>query len=286
MIEWKEVLQDILSGAAVLAIGGVGGWFTRIFLKEKKDSTKVSERKNEIYQPLIYDLEKYSNFNWTIREKVKVSFLSDVVNNQYKFALDEELFNNCNYLYSIISEYNRIDSIKVAHSVIVDIFKEGYKEIYGSIIAGVVSNIDRYGNEWEEEIIAAPVMTIQELNFSKDIENLLLNEGIYADEVCVDAEESLYLPIYLQLKTIYQQSLNVVINGQKYVNPQPIIELKMLPEEYIALNYDFFERYNNDCRIIRKNELREEIIYGSQAIVQDLKERIEKIIKKYELEEV
>ena len=83
MIEWKEVLQDILSGAAVLAIGGVGGWFTRIFLKEKKDSTKVSERKNEIYQPLIYDLEKYSNFNWTIREKVKVSFLSDVVNNQY-----------------------------------------------------------------------------------------------------------------------------------------------------------------------------------------------------------
>ena len=80
--------------------------------------------------------------------------------------------------------------------------------------------------------------------------------------------------------------MHVVINGKKYIHPKPIIELTMLPEEYMALNFDFFAEYNNDDRIKRKYELREEIMYTSQAIVQTLKERIEKIIKIYEVEEI
>lgn len=286
MIDWTQVLQDIFSGTALLAIGGIGGWFSRVFFKEKKDASKVLERKNKVYQPLIDDLEKYSNFSLNILEKVKTPFLTNIIINQYKFALDDELLNKCNYLYSVINEYNSIDAIRVAHSIIADIFEAGYKEIYGSIVAGVINNCDRDGNEWEEEVIAEPVQIIRDLNLSKDIESLLLNEGFYADEVCVDAENSLYVPIYLQLKRIYQQSLNVIINGKKYKNPQPVIKLEMLPEEYIALNFDFFEKYNKDDRIERKHFLREEIIYNTQAIVQELKEHIEKITKKYEFEEM
>lgn len=58
----------------------------------------------------------------------------------------------------------------------------------------------------------------------------------------------------------------------------------MLPEEYIALHYDFFDLYNADERIKKKYELREEIIYTSQSIVQSLKETIDQIIKIYEVE--
>ena len=54
----------------------------------------------------------------------------------------------------------------------------------------------------------------------------------------------------------------------------------------MALHFDFFAEYNSDDRIKKKHELREEIIYTSQAIVQTLKERIEKIIKNYEVEEI
>lgn len=79
-------------------------------------------------------------------------------------------------------------------------------------------------------------------------------------------------------------ALNVIVNGEKYIKPKPVIELKILPEEYIALHYEFFEIYNNDERIKKKYELREEIIYTSQAIVQSLKETIDQIIKIYELE--
>lgn len=33
-------------------------------------------------------------------------------------------------------------------------------------------------------------------NYSKEIESLLLNEGMYSDEVCVDEENVIYMPIY------------------------------------------------------------------------------------------
>ena len=60
----------------------------------------------------------------------------------------------------------------------------------------------------------------------------------------------------------------------------------MLPEEYMALNYDFFEIYNNDERIKKKYELQEDIIYTSQSIIQSLKEIICQIVQKYEVEEI
>ncbi|MDD2972760.1 MAG: hypothetical protein PHE02_11595 [Lachnospiraceae bacterium] len=96
----------------------------------------------------------------------------------------------------------------------------------------------------------------------------------------------MYEPIYLQLKRIYSSALNVIINGKQVKKSEPVIELRMLPEEYMAYHYDFFEAYNSNEKIKRKYELRENIIYSSQDIVQVLKEKIEKIVRVYEVEEI
>lgn len=282
-MDWNEILKEVISGSILIAVGGVAGWFGGLF-KGKKESSRAIERKNEIYQPLIDEIEKYADFEWSIREKVKAPLLKDIVNNAYKYGIGDEIQNQCNHLSETINEYNSVDSVRVAHSIIVGIFEKGYAEIYGSIVDGILYQSDRDGNEWEEEVIAEPVQVVLQSNYSKEIESLLLNEGMFSDEVCVDEENALYLPIYLQLKRIYQLSLDVIVNGKKFINPNPVIELKMLPEEYMALNYDFFELYNNDERIKKKYELREEIIYTSQAIVQSLKETINQIIKIYEVE--
>lgn len=284
-MDWNAILKEVISGSILIVVGGIAGWFGGLF-KGKKESSRAIERKNEIYQPLIDEIEKYSDFDWTIREKIKVPFLKDIVNNSYKYGIRDEILNQCNYLFDIINDYNSVDSIKVAHSIIVSIFEKGYAEIYGSIVDGISYQSDRDGNEWEEEIIAEPVQVVRQSNYSKEIENLLYNEGMYSDEVCVDEENAIYMPIYIQLKRIYHLALNVIVNGKEYIKPKPTIELNMLPEEYIALHYDFFEIYNNDERIKKKYELREEIIYMSQAIVQSLKETIDQIIKIYEAEEL
>lgn len=284
-MDWNAILKEVISGSILIVVGGIAGWFGGLF-KGKKESSRAIERKNEIYQPLIDEIEKYSDFDWTIREKIKVPFLKDIVNNSYKYGIRDEILDQCNYLFDIINDYNSVDSIKVAHSIIVSIFEKGYAEIYGSIIDGISYQSDRDGNEWEEEIIAEPVQVVRQSNYSKEIENLLYNEGMYSDEVCVDEKNAIYMPIYIQLKRIYHLALNVIVNGKEYIKPKPTIELNILPEEYIALHYDFFEIYNNDERIKKKYELREEIIYMSQAIVQSLKETIDQIIKIYEAEEL
>lgn len=284
-MDWKEIFREAAPDVLGAIIVGLCSWFAGLFKGRKESSTAV-ERKNGVYQPLIDDIEKYSMFDWSIREVVRTPFLRMIVENSYKYGLGDELQKQCNYLFDTINEYNKISAQRVAHDIITKSFERGYTEIYGSIIDGIVHHFDRDGNEWDEEIIVEPVSLMPRHNFSKEIESLLSNEGNYSGEICVDEQNSLYEPIYLELKRIYELSLNIVINGKKYVHPAPIIELNMLPEEYMALKFDFFAEYNRDDRIKKKHELREEIIYTSQAIVQTLKERIEKIIKNYEVEEI
>ena len=117
-MDWNEILKEVISGSILIAVGGVAGWFGGLF-KGKKESSRAIERKNEIYQPLIDEIEKYSDFDWTIREKVKVPFLRDIVNNSYKYGINDEILNQCNHLFEIVNDYNRVDSIRVAHSIII-----------------------------------------------------------------------------------------------------------------------------------------------------------------------
>lgn len=284
-MDWNTILGDIISGAILLAIGGIGGWFTGI-IKGKKESSTAIERKNEIYQPLINELKKYSQFDWNIQEIIKIELLKEISNDDYKFGLSDELQKKCNDLYQLIENYNNINPVRIAHSIIVDIFTDAYKIIYGSIVEGISYHSDREGNEWEEEEIAEPVKIIGELADEKNIRSLLSNEGMYSDEVCIDYENGLFEPIYGQLKNIYASALNIIINGEQYKNRAPVIEMQMLPEEYMAYHYDFFKKYNDNEKIKQKYELREEIIYTSQAIIEELKERIDKIVRIYEVEKV
>lgn len=284
-MDWNTIWNDTISGTMLLAIGGVGGWFAGI-IKGKKESSTAIERKNEIYQPLMNELKKYSQFDWDIQEIIKAELLKEIANNAYKFGFPDELQKKCNDLYQLIEDYNNINPVRIARSIIEDIFTDGYKTIYGSIVDGISYHSDRDGNKWEEEEIVEPVKIVGEVADEKTIKSLLNNEGMYSDEVCIDYESGLFEPIYSQLKCIYASALNVIINGEQYKNRTPVIEIQMLPEEYIAYYYDFFKKYNDNEKIKQKYELREEIIYTSQAIIEELKERIDKIVRIYEVEKV
>lgn len=284
-MDWNIILSDVISGTILLIIGSVGGWFAGV-IKGKKESSTAIERKNEIYQPLINELKKYSQFDWDIQEIIKAELLKEIANNAYKFGFPDELQKKCNDLYQLIEGYNNINPVRIARSIIEDIFADGYKAIYGSIIDGVSYHSDRDGNEWEVEEIVEPVKIVGEVADEKTIKSLLNNEGMYSDEVCIDYENGLFEPIYSQLKCIYASALNVIIDGEKYKNRTPVIEMQMLPEEYIAYYYDFFKKYNDNEKIKQKYKLREEIIYTSQAIIEELKDRIDKIVRIYEVEKV
>lgn len=284
-MDWNIIWSDVISGTILLIIGGIGGWVAGV-IKGKKESSTAIERKNEIYQPLINELKKYSQFDWDIQEIIKAELLKEIANNAYKFGFPDEFQKKCNDLYQLIVGYNNINPVRIARSIIEDIFTDGYKAIYGSIVDGISYHSDRDGNEWEVEEIVEPVKIVGEVADEKTIKSLLNNEGMYSDEVCIDYENGLFEPIYSQLKCIYGSALNVIIDGERYKNRTPVIEMQMLPEEYIAYYYDFFKKYNDNEKIKQKYKLREEIIYTSQAIIEELKDRIDKIVRIYEVEKV
>ncbi|MDD2972761.1 MAG: hypothetical protein PHE02_11600 [Lachnospiraceae bacterium] len=151
-MDWNSIWDDVISGCILLAIGGVGGWFAGLF-KGKKESSAEVERKDELYQPLLDNLVKYTDFDWSIMEKVNGKVLQEIVNNSYKYGLDDELQKKCQCLDQLVREYNSIDPIRVADNVIVEIFTKGYEDIYGTIIDGICHHADRDGNEWDEEIL-------------------------------------------------------------------------------------------------------------------------------------
>lgn len=147
-----------------------------------------------------------------------------------------------------INKYNNINVVIIAKSIIIDLFEKGYEEIYDSIIDDIIYRYDSDGNEIEEEIIAQPVEVIHHIDCTKEIKDLLLHEGIQLDEVCANREEMIFEPIYIELKNIYKSALNVSVNGENYIKSDPIIQLDILPEEYIDLYFDFFESYNNKIK--------------------------------------
>ena len=181
-MNWNEILIDVISGSILIVLGGIGGWFGGLF-KGKKESARAIERKNEIYQPLIDGIERYSNFDWSIREKINVPFLKDIVNNSYKYGIKDEILDQCNHLFDTINDYNSVDSIRVAYSIIESIFEKGYAEIYGSIVEGILCQSDRDGNEWEEEVIAEPVQVVRQSDYSKEIASLLCND-VFGRSLC------------------------------------------------------------------------------------------------------
>lgn len=280
-----NITNDVISGAILLLLGGIGGWIGGLTNGKKKSSLAI-ERKKVIYQPLLDELVLYSDFEWDVFTDIKTVNLFEVVNNQYKYGMTGELQGKCIDLNNLIIKYSKINLKNIAHAIIVQIFEEAYAEIYGSTIEGTIYRSDREGNEWEEEVIAEPIIFIQRFDYSKEIQSLLINEGMYSDEVCLDYENNFYEPIYARLRDIYASALYVNINGEKYELPTPKFKLNMLPEEYISLNYNFFKIYNADEDIIDKYNIREEIIYLSQSIIQDLKEIIEGIVKVYEVEQI
>lgn len=201
---------------------------------------------------MLDELTVYSSYKWDILTEIKATNLFEVVDNQYKYGISDELERKCIELSSLIINYSQINPKNFAHSIIVEIFKAAYAEIYGSINEGTCYHSDRYSNEWEDEVVAEPVIFVQRFDYSKVIYSLLINESMYNDEVCIDYENNLCEPIYRELRGIYASALYISINGEKYKLPNTKFKLNMLPEEYISLHYDFFERYNLDAQIIDK----------------------------------
>ena len=285
VVEWQTVLTDVISGVGVLLIGATGGGFLGN-LRAKKKSSLAIERKKLIYQPLLDELHSEILLKLNSLDNIKAPLLIDIVKNEYRYGLRMELEKKCEKLHLLINQYNNINLINIAHSKIEEMFINGYEEVFGSIVDGISKHTDAKGNEWEIEHLVLPVELIQRNQFDKNITNLIYSEGVYDSEICIDKHDNIFVPTYKDLIDLYSSVLYVTINGKKNQLPPLKKELNISPVEYIAINSDFFEKFNKDPQKLKKDELRTEIKLQSQHLVEYLKQIIRKIIDVYEHEEI
>lgn len=249
-------------------------------IKGEKDIDSILQRKNKVYQPLLKELRQYEGSDWDLLTTVEVHFLQEIVENDYKYALNDELREKCKTLKACVDAYNEIKVIDVARKIVIRIFEMEFLKIYGDIDEITYKFFDEWGNEEDEKICNEPaVKFIREEDYSKQLEDLLKNEGRPTETVYPGTEISRQKFIYNKLRSIYFMALHVKDNGESYVWPELIQELGMDPDEYMAYDCDFFEEYNSNEKIKEKKKQQRYIINQSQEIVQELKERIEKIVK-------
>lgn len=131
---------------------------------------------------------------------IKADILKQVVCESYKFGLNEEIQNKCNYLYEVIQEYNNIKPVAVANQIIVDIFTEAYEKIYQK-------TFDDLGIEYQgksaKEICSGLVNYISDSADSK--------EDSVARIAAVNAMSKMYE--YMENNNLELQSLDKVDNA-------------------------------------------------------------------------
>lgn len=277
----NDILKDYGVGVLLMITSAAGSGIIGYF-KGKKSSTDAISRKNSIYQPLVDELSEIATYTRDKLKKLKTPFIVEVIENNYKYSLDETLRDDLNNLMKIIFDYNNINLISIADGILIEAFINGFEILYGSTIDGVSEQEDLFGNKWEETHEVIELEIFKQSDFSEQIKSLLLNEGYVSYTIRITENNFDYT--YDELVNIFSHGFNFRINGEQIPKRVMQIDWEGTPEEYIAYHCNFFRSYDNNVKVKEREKLRENIIINAQRISENVKEIIENIVKKYEKE--
>jgi len=278
MFDINTFRGELTLAIVVWIITGIGSYIGGLIKGKKVSQDGIYVKDNELL-PLINELKPYSNYELDALCKIEMKLVDSIALESFNSNTGEELINECKLLHNMVIDYNDIKIINVAHSIIVEQFKKGFVELFGYIIEGVSTHCDKDGNEYEIEHKVEELEIVEGHSHSNEIKTLLINEGMLSHEILVDKEHNAYDYLYKEIVDIYSSALR-----RRQNNPPKrdvLIDIgELTPAEYIA-NYDFFEIYNNNEKVVMKYKIREEIILKSQSIIQTAKEMVEKINKQF-----
>lgn len=249
--------------------------------KQKREPGRSMLRKKNFYIPLIEELEsKNSHENIHLTQFI-FPLLKDIVENSYKYVPPKEIMEKCLSLYKNIQKFNKINSLYIAETIIIDIFTDGYEQIYGSKIDGISYYTNEEGENFEFENLAKPIELIQRRDFKESVKALLDKEGF--EDIRIYIEKDIYDYGYTDLINIYESYLGASINQVKIKLPPKREDIKIDAASYIAITWDFFEIYNDDYKIKEKQALFYEIEEEKKVLLELLKRKVSKIVKKHEV---
>ena len=190
-MDWVTIGQDIISstisGIIVVIFGGVAGWLVYVTgIKGKEKDQIASERKNEIYIPLKYELNSIIHLPDDIWRKIEVIEVKKIVEKNDELVVSDYLFQQCEILSDLIRAFNSINLYTVASNILCKRFEEKYIELYGSI-THPITHWDEFTREeveledWDQEFLDFRAY----VDVKDNIDSLFKNDLEY-EEYCQD----------------------------------------------------------------------------------------------------
>jgi hypothetical protein len=291
-MDWIIIGQDIISstisGILVVIFGGIIGWGVYITgIKGKEKDQVASERKNKIYIPLKYELDSISHISANIWEKIESPEVRKIVEKNDELVVSESLFQQCELLFNLISNYNSINLYTVVSNILCKQFEEKYIELYGSI-THPITHWDEYTREkveledWDQEFMDFRC----NVDVKDNIDSLFKNDPGY-EEYCQDIGRVGPVEEYLTL--LFSSVLPKKENTYKgidfdSVNCEALTNKTITPAEYMIRDFNFFDCFEKDEKVQQKESLLIEIKELSFSIYEDVTAKIRSIGKKYEVE--
>lgn len=247
----------------------------------------IMERKEKIYIPLIEDLNKSFIFsNGDLFSKLEFPFLKEVLDKQYLYRLDDELFNEFKTFYNLVHKFNKLDLTYIASNLIYSSFHEGFYRLYGKVIDGRMPIYDNENNlvdceDVEPEEFDNIRLISSDINGIIELINHQYDYDYSFDGFGYDYESQLNINPYLS--RFYEFAL-AKRNKKNSPGRKPLIDWNGSPENYIAYNYDFYSNFYSDSKVKEKEHILLEIKESRATLLNKLDNILKYIFITYEKE--
>lgn len=240
-------------------------------------------RKKTIYQPLVDELSVIEKGGFRLQDCVETNVLNEIVEHSYKYGLAQHICESLGCLLTLIKRYNTISLVNESRNIIIEIFEKSYLDLYGSIYDGYTYCYVPEDDEVVElEIEAEPIRYLHTFIFEHEIANILdspgANQYISTKKGIICCNSNVY--------KIFEEALHHTINGEHYSLPPQIIEIELLPEEYMVWKYDFEKELFNSEKYREKQRLKIDIMNSAANCAVLIREVILKIVQTYEVENI
>lgn len=275
-----EIITQVIIWGITTTLSAFLGW---IFGKKK--SKDAVGRKGSIYLPLVEELENINSSGLSVSEKVNAKFVNEMVTNEFKYGLSKKELEKLSEFKKHIDNYNSINFVAAVHNILVSEFRIGFEEMYGSIIDGIVPQFDDEGNYIYDDEIEVPEYTFMyRCDWTEEIKKLISSGDCDDDFIDLPTGES--IPINSTRVKIFNNALSATYDDGSAPKREKQVEWVDSVGSYIAYITDFDSDMDSNETVTKKYEVRSELIQMSKEIQTYYKDKIRKIVNKYEKEEL
>lgn len=282
-MNWYNIWESTISGIFVVTFGGVSAWLVyTLGIKGKEKSQIASQRKQEIYIPLKYEMKSIIDMDYNIWKEITTPESDKVLERNDELVVSDDLYNKCQVLKDLISQYNSINMYSVVVDILFNRFKERYSQLYGT-----TTHVEYINQPDIEGCIDVVDYEIQ--NFYETINNKCVIDNIMKNDI--GYEEYCFQEQYVSPFEEYFSRLcaSVLPQGEKMysgiiIEDESIQQRAKTPAQFIAYGFNFFNIYNNDSRVNEKEKILNSIKEQALDIYEESSRIIRKIARKYEKE--